>query len=106
MAAVRHLGFWKFNFLKIWALKRHILHNHAKFREDLSIPCCDIRICVVFEDNDRCHFLEKLKNFNDLSTVGGQSASACQISSKSVKRLLRYGDLTVFKMATSAILDL
>jgi len=50
-----------------------------------------------FGDNDRRHFLKKLKNFNDLSPVGGQSASACQISSKSVKRLLRYGDLTVFK---------
>ena len=31
--------------------------------------------------------------------VGCQSASARQISSKSVKRLQRYGDLTVFKMA-------
>jgi len=37
------------------ALKRPILHNHAKFREDLSIPCCDIAICVVFEDDDRRH---------------------------------------------------
>ena len=34
-----------------------------------------------------------------LSAVGGQCASSCQISSKSVKRLQRYGDLTVFKMA-------
>jgi len=34
-----------------------------------------------------------------MSPVGDQSASACQISSKSVKRLRRYGDLTVFKMA-------
>jgi len=33
--------------------------------------------------------------------VGGQSASLCQIASKSVKRLRRYGDLTVFKMATA-----
>ena len=31
--------------------------------------------------------------------VGGQSASACQISSKSVKQLRIYGDLTVLKMA-------
>ena len=30
---------------------------------------------------------------------GGQKASSCQISSKSVKRLQIYGDLTVFKMA-------
>ena len=41
----------------------------------------------------------KIRNFNELSAVGGQYASSCQISSKSVKRLQRYGDLTVFKMA-------
>jgi len=55
MAAVRHLGFWKFNFLMVWVLKRPILHNHAKFRKDLSIPCCDIAIYVVFQDDDRRH---------------------------------------------------
>jgi len=38
----------------------------------------------------------KIGNFNDLPPVRGQSAPACQISSKSIKRLLRYGDLTVF----------
>jgi len=42
---------------------------------------------------------EKIRNFNDMSSVGGQSASLCQILSKSVNRLRRYGDLTVFKMA-------
>jgi len=41
----------------------------------------------------------KIRNFNSLSAVGAQCASSCQISSKSVKRLQRYGDLTVFKMA-------
>ena len=48
-----------------------------------------------------CRHLEfsKIRNFNGLSTVGGQYASSCQISSKSVERLQRYGDLTVFKMA-------
>jgi len=43
-------------FLMIWALKRPILHNHVKFREDLSIPC-DIAICVVFQDDDRRHLV-------------------------------------------------
>jgi len=42
---------------------------------------------------------QKNRNFNGLSALGGQYASLCQISSKSVKRLQRYGDLTVFKMA-------
>jgi len=41
----------------------------------------------------------KIRNFNGLYAVGGQNASSCQISSKSVKWLQRYGDLTVFKMA-------
>jgi len=48
-----------------------------------------------------CRHLEfsKIRNFNGHSAVGGQYASPCQISSKSVKRLQRHGDLTVFKMA-------
>jgi len=57
MAAVRHLGFWKFNFLTAWAVKRPILHNRAEFREDRLIRCCDIAIFVVFQDGDRRHFV-------------------------------------------------
>jgi len=54
-----------------------------------------------FQDGG-CRHLEfsKIQHFNDLSAVGGQYASSCQISSKSIKRLQMYGDLTVFKMAT------
>ena len=46
-------------------------------------------------------------NVNDLPPVWGQSAPACQISSNSIKRLLRCGYLTVFfsKWRPSAILD-
>jgi len=47
MAAVRHLGFWKFKFLKVWAVKRPILYNRAKFRED--------RDFVFFYDGGRRH---------------------------------------------------
>jgi len=63
---------------------------------------------VIFQDGGRRHLgFSKIQNFNDLSPVGGQFAPPCQISSKSVKRLQRYGDLTVFsKWRTSAILDL
>ena len=94
------MDFGNSNFLTVWALKRPILHNCAKFCEDLSIPCCDIAIYVVFQDDDRRHLgFRKIRNFNGLSPIGGQSTSSCQISSKSVKRLRRYGDLTVFKMA-------
>jgi len=56
---------------------------------------------VIFQDGCRRHLgFSKIQYFNGLSFVGGQLASPCQISSKSVKRLRRYGDLTVFfKMA-------
>jgi len=48
-----------------------------------------------------CRHVEflKIRNFNGLSVVGSQYASSRQISSKLVKRLQRYGDLTVLKMA-------
>jgi len=48
-----------------------------------------------------CRRLEfkKIRNFNGVSAVEGQYASSRQISSKSVKRLQKYGDLTVLKMA-------
>ena len=38
----------------------------------------------------------KIRNFNGRSAVRGQYASLSQILSKSVKRLQRYSDLTVF----------
>ena len=97
MAAVRHLGFGKFKFLTVCTVKSPILHNRAKFRKDLPICCCDIAIFVIFQDGCRRHLVFwKIGNFNDLPPVWGQSAPACQISSKSIKRLLRYGDLMGF----------
>jgi len=36
-------------FLFVRPLNRPILHNHAKFRGHLSIPCGDMAICVVFK---------------------------------------------------------
>jgi len=36
-------------FLTAWAVKRPVLHSRAKFREDLSIRCCDIAIFVVLK---------------------------------------------------------
>ena len=79
--------------------KRPILHQHTKFRKDRSNRWEMSRFCD-FPDGG-CRHLEfsKIRNFNGISGVGGQYASSRQISSKSVKRLQRYGDLTVFKMA-------
>ena len=84
----------------VGAVNGHILHQRTKFYKDRSNHYGYTAIFVIFQDSGRCHleFL-KIQNFNDLSAVWGQHASLCQISSKSVKRLQRYGDLTVFKMA-------
>jgi len=76
------------------------LHQRTKFRKDRSNRCGDIAIFCDFQDGG-CRHLEfsKIQNFSGGSAVGGQFASSCQISSKSVKRLQKYGHLTVFKMA-------
>jgi len=49
MAAVRHLGFVKFDFLTFGAVKRPILHQRTKFRKDRSNRCGDIAIFVIFQ---------------------------------------------------------
>jgi len=48
MAAVRHIGFVKFKFLTVWAVKRPILHQHTKLRKDRSNRCGYIAIFVIF----------------------------------------------------------
>jgi len=53
-----------------------------------------------FQDGGCRHFgFSKIRNFNGRSAEGGKHASMCQISSKSVKRLQRYGNLTFLKIA-------
>ena len=52
-------------------------------------------VCVCVDCSDIEFF--KIPKFSDRS--GHQYVSSCQISSKSVKLLQRYRDLTVFKMA-------
>jgi len=66
------------------------------------------RFFVIFQDGGRRHLgVLKIRNFSGLSPVRGQFASSCKISSKSVNRLRRYGDLMGFsKWRPSAILDL
>ena len=49
MAAVRHLGFVKFNFLTVWAVKRPILHQRTKFRKDRSNRCGYIATFLIFK---------------------------------------------------------
>jgi len=100
MAAVRHLGFVKFQFLTVGAVKRPILHQRTKFRNDRSNRCRDIANFVIFQMAAAAILnFKKIRNFNGLSAVESQYASSYLISSKSVKRLQRYGDLTVLRMA-------
>ena len=49
MAAVRHLGFVKFEFLTVGTVKRPILQQHTKFRKDRPNRCGDIAIFVIFQ---------------------------------------------------------
>jgi len=80
-------------------VERPILHLLTKFRKDRSNRCGDIAIFVIFKMAAAAKLnFQKNQNFNGRPAVGGQYASSCQILSKSVKRLQRYGDLTVLKM--------
>jgi len=49
MAAVRHLGFVKFEFFYGRTVKKPILHQHTKFRKDRSNRCGDIAVFVIFK---------------------------------------------------------
>jgi len=55
MAAVRHLGFAKFEFSMVCAVKGHILHQHTKFHKDMSNRYGDIAIFVIIQDGGRRH---------------------------------------------------
>jgi len=88
----------KFDFLTVVAIKGPILRQHTNFCKDRSNRYEDIMIFVIFHDGDRRHLkFSVILNFNRRSAVRDQYASLYQISSKSIKRLQRYGDLTVFQ---------
>ena len=94
MAAVLHLGFAKFEFfLTAGTVKRPILHQRTKFRKDRSNRCGDIAIFVIFKMAAAAILNFQKFKILTVDLVGGQFASSCQISSKSVKRLQRYGHL-------------
>ena len=92
----------------VGAVNGPILHQRTKFRKDRSKPLRRYRDFCDFQDSGHRHLgFSKIRNFNDQTDIGGQCASSCQISSKSVKRLQRYSDLTVSsKWRPSAILYL
>ena len=102
------LDFWNSDFLTVGVVNGAVLHQPTKFRKDRSNRCGDVAIFVIFQDGGRRHLgFSRIRNFNGRSAARVQCALLYQISSKSVKRLQRYGDLTVFsKWRPSAILDL
>jgi len=63
IAAVRQLGFVKFNFLTVGKVNRPILHQCTKFRKDRSNLCGDIAIFVISQDDGRRHLGFKNSKF-------------------------------------------
>ena len=73
MAAVRHLGFVKFEIFTVKTVKGHILHQRTKFHKDRSNRYGDIAIFVICQYGGRRHFgFSKIRNFNDRFAVRGQ----------------------------------
>jgi len=73
MATVRHVGFLKFKFLTVGAVKRPIWHHRTKFRKDRPNRCGDIAIFVIFKMAANAIWpSSKIRNFN------GRSAVRCQ----------------------------
>jgi len=77
------------------------MQQRTKFRKDLSNRCRDIAIFEIFKMAAAAilNSQKKIRNFNGLSTVGANTRHRAKFSTKSVKWLHTYGDLTVFKMA-------
>jgi len=97
LAAVRHLGFVKINFLTVGAVRDRFCIIVPNFEKIGQTVAGISRFFVIFQDGGRRHLgLFKIRNCNGLSPVRGQFASSCKISSKSVNRLRRYGDLMGF----------
>jgi len=96
MAAVRHLGFLKFNFLTVGAVKGPILHQRTKFRKDRPNRCGDIAIFVIFKMAAAAILDFQNSKFGRFA-ARVQHASSRQIALKSVERPQTYGDLTLFQ---------
>jgi len=68
------------------------MRHRAKFREDRSNRSRDGRFSL-YRDGGRRHLgFSKFQIFNDWDGQAGQTASACQFLSKTLKPRLRYGD--------------
>ena len=106
MAAAAILDFQKFKFLPAYTLERPNLRKLAKFHKDRPIRCWDLANFRFFKITAVRHvaFLN-IAILNALRHKECQCSSPCEISWKSVKRLRRYYDFKVSKIAEAAILD-
>jgi len=82
MLAVRHLGFWKFDFLTVWALKRQILHNHAKFREE--------KICQSFVVISRFVWFFKMTTAAILFFLKFEILTVCPLSGTNLRHQAKF----------------
>ena len=101
MAVAASLDFLDFNFLTVGTVNRVELHQRTKFCKNRSNRGWDITIYRFFQDGVRRHlgFL-KFQIFNVRSGQECRTASACQISSKSLQPWMRYNNFFDFsKMA-------
>ena len=95
MAADAILDFQKLKFLTADTLERPNLRNPAKFHQDRSIRMAIFRLFKIATVRHLGNL--KIAIVNVLCHKEYQCTSSRQISSKSVKRLKRYRDLTVFQ---------
>jgi len=75
------------------------LRHHAKFRGDRPNHCRDIVVYGFFKMVVAAilFWFQKFLTFNGWTVQGCQTASLCQISSKSLESQPRYGDFSIFQ---------
>ena len=107
MAAVRHLGFVKFNFLTVAAVKGPILHQWTKLRKDLSNRFGDIAIFVTFQDGGRRNLkFSKILNFKRWSAVRSNMRHLAKFHQNRSNGCIDMAIFRFSKWRLSAIFDL
>ena len=91
------MDFGNSNISTVCTVKRPILHNLAKFREDRSIHCCDIAIFVIFQDGCRRRLVFFKLEILTICPLYGPICASVRNFIKIDQTALRYGDLTVFQ---------
>jgi len=97
MAAAAILDFWNVKFLTVGlprGLNCTIVPNFVKIAQTAA----DIWLFFDFQDGCRRHVgFAKFQIFDDRDGQEVRNASSCQIASKSIEPLPRYGDFSIFQ---------